>query len=102
MELIDQDEAYIRIAHAIIEQAVTDYRDLTRMAAIRRDGSINADFWSRRDYGKGYRRPKHLPAPSWAKYLIEFLQGPDLDFLCDLTGFKACRIRRELGIEKGE
>lgn len=102
MELIDQDEAYVRLAHAIIEQAVIDYRDMRKITAIRADGSVNPSFWSQRTFSGGYVKPKHIPAHSWAKYLVEFLRGPDLDFLCDLSGVKACRIRTVLGIKKEE
>lgn len=102
--LSDEEEAmrYITLVEAVIDLAIVDYKDLVYLSAIRRDGSVNDFFWSRRAAG-GYRHPKNLAAPRDAVYLLNFLNGETLDLLCDHLPSTsdyahACRIRSSLGL----
>ena len=99
MRQVEFDDALIELAEAIILQAVEDFRGLRDRGAFYH-GELNDGFWERRIDSGGLKCPMNFSSPNDARELLVFLKGWALDFLCDLTGHKACRIRRELGIQK--
>jgi len=99
MRQVEIDDALIELAEAIILQAVHDFRRLKDRGAFYH-GELNDGFWERRSDSGGLKCPINLKSPNDARELLVFLKGWALDFLCDLTGHKACRIRKVLGIKK--
>ena len=99
-------ERCLTLIEAVIDQAVMDYTGLKAMSAIRRDGSVNGFFWSRRRAG-GYRSPKNMVGTGAADDLIYFLTSMSLDFLCYHLPTSSnyafpCRIRKKLGLSPRE
>ena len=98
MRQIEIDDALIELAEAIILQAVEDYRGLKARGAFYAD-EVNDGYWERRKDSGGLKSPLNLRSSNDARELLVFLNGWALEFLCDLTGHKACRIRKELGLK---
>jgi hypothetical protein len=101
MRQVEVDDALIELAEAIILQAVEDFRGLKARGAFC-NGVVLDGFWERRNDSGGLKCPMNLRSSNDARELLVFLNGWALDFLCDLTGHKDCRIRKALGIRKGE
>jgi hypothetical protein len=100
--LSDEEQAiqYRSLLSGVITAAVDDYRHCQRLGVIRQDGSLNFARLGPRT-SRNYFKVDGMKEPSEFTQLVHFFKGGDLDFLCDLTGNHACRIRRELGIEGG-
>ena len=100
MRQVTPDDALIGLLHAVILQAVEDYRGLQSRGVFLK-GEVNEGFFCR--YGSnsaGYRRPMNFQRESEIGELLHFFQGWPLDLLGDLTGIPACRVRRALGIHR--
>ena len=101
MRQIEISDALIELAEAIILQAITDFISLRSSGAILEydDIEVNEFRW-RRGNDRYYSKPLGFQSADEARQLVYFFQGPDLDFLCDLVGKPADRIRKNLKIQK--
>ena len=100
MRQVTIDDALIGLLHAVILQAVEDYRGLQARGVFLK-GEVNEGFFSRYRPGRaGYRRPMNFQRESEITELLHFFQAWPLDLLGDLTGLPACRVRRALGIRR--
>ena len=101
MRKIEISDALIELAEGIILQAIDDLRGLRKRGAFV-PGGLNTSLWGRRKDTGGMKCPMNFRSGNDALELVHFFEGWPLDFLCDLTGHKACRIRKKLGITKKE
>jgi hypothetical protein len=91
---------YYALLLAVTVQAVDDFRGLQDRGVFL-GGEVNEGFFSRYRPGRaGYRRPMNFQRESEITELLHFFQDWPLEYLCELTGLAACRIRREIGIRK--
>ena len=100
MREVTIDDALIGLLHAVILQAVEDYRGLKERGVFL-GGEINEGFFRRYAVNSGgYRRPMNFQRESEITELLHFFNDWPLELLGDLTGLPACRVRRSLGIKK--
>ena len=104
--LSNEEEAYqyLHLLEAVIDLAMVDYSELRRMSAITLEGKVNEWFWGRRANG-GMRHPKNIQCPAEARYLLAFLNGGGLDYLCSHLPISSkyafpCRIRKSLRLKQ--
>jgi len=99
------DDALIGLISEVILQACDDYQGLVNAKVIVDGVPVGMDRLGRtRSKTKNpyfYRRVLGFSQAAEVTELIEFMTGDGLDFLCEVTGMKACRIRRKLGIAGG-
>lgn len=99
MRQIELSDALIELAESIILQAICDYEAL-RSRGVFTDGQVNDHLWVRRRDTGSIQPVITMRSPNDALELLHFFRSWPLDFLCDLTGHKACRIRKKLGLKK--
>lgn len=101
MEAIDEEKAYLEIAHEIVLLAVLDYKKLKEQGAIKEDGrAITESEWplfpskNRKVFLNDYHHSSDICQ------LIEFFHSKDLDLMLEALDIKinGGRIRYELGI----
>jgi hypothetical protein len=100
------DDALIGLLSSVILQAVEDYQAFVNAGVIEGGLPVGMARLGRTSRSKSkhqliYHRVRGMGHSTDVTELIEFLTGSGLQFLCDVTGMKACRIRRKLGIEGG-
>lgn len=98
MRQIEISDALIKLAEAIIFQAIKDFEGLQSSGAL--TGTEVAEWRWRRGNDRYYAKPLGLQSADEARQLLYFFQGPSLDFLCDLVGKPADRIRKNLKLKK--
>ena len=107
MRQTSYDDALIGLLSAVILQACEDYVAFEAAGVIVRGLPVGMDRLGRTSRSKRkqqliYHRVRGMGHSRDVTEVVEFLTGGGLDFLCEVTGFHACRIRRKLGIKKGD
>lgn len=98
MKKIDPEDGLIELAEAIILQAVEDYVHFKeKKIIVGREVDVTA--WARRSgLHRSYCKPLGFASAVDAMDLIAWLTGTGLEYLCNLTGHHACRIRKRIGM----
>ena len=98
MKRVHTDDAHVKLAEAIILQAVEDYVHLSEKKIIK-GREVDVTAWARRNtFPRGCCKPLGFASAVEALDLIAWLTGTGLEYLCNLTGHHACRIRKRIGL----
>lgn len=101
MTPIDPEEAYGKIAKAILLLAIEDYVQLRVLGCIHY-GHVEKSMWGY-EIGKDWRfSPLGYKSAASVETLVEFLNGPSLSLVCDGLGLQASVIRQRIGLIKSD
>ena len=101
MTPIDPEEAYGKIAKAMLLLAIEDYVQLRVLGCIRY-GQVEKSMWGY-EIGNDWRfSPLGYKSASSVETLVEFLAGPSLTLVCEGLGLQASIIRQRIGLVKSD
>lgn len=86
---------------SILLQSIQDYITLKKLNVIE-DGEVNEWRFGLRKSKKVYKK-RHIGYDKYeTRELLHFFKSNELDRICRLINYKACRIRKKLNILKDE